>query len=165
MSSSKHAAPTPAPGRSRRALLTAALAVPATAAVTAVGMSLAEPAEAASGGIEVRRGWTTIKLAPGVTVLDRNVPQARLLDIAGSTFLQLRGTVGCTFRQDQKLGDVNPALRPSAAVRGVAPRNNHSGVNACRVDVTETGLVVVYGGTNDSPVTWIQLDDFSAMWR
>lgn len=161
---------------SRRSLLAAALAVPAAAAGTAVVS--AAPAAAAGTDIEVVRPWTTFESLAHehLKPLGGNAPQARIVRIAGTDFLQLRGGVSCDpeFEFDggstpdtlDVIGTLPAELRPlTTYVRGVAPRNNRSGFSTCRIEVALTGKVYVYGATATNKISWIQLDSFSAIWR
>ncbi|MCX5398390.1 hypothetical protein [Streptomyces sp. NBC_00102] len=145
---------------SRRALLTAAVAVPAAVAATPL---LAAPAAAATtGGVEVAHDWTALVLAAGVTA-SADVPAARVIRIAGTAFLQLRGGVDCAFAGDAVLGTVPASLAVPKLVRGVCPRNNKAGMNACRVEISTAGRISVFGGTTTNAITWIALDSFSAV--
>ncbi|WP_328720481.1 hypothetical protein OHT52_14000 [Streptomyces sp. NBC_00247] len=142
---------------SRRALL--------TAAVTAPALLAAAPAAAATtgtGGIEVVHPWTALTLASGVTA-SADAPAARVIRIAGTDFLQLRGGVTCAFAGDAVLGAVPASLAVPKISRGVCPRNNKAGVNACRVEIGTAGRVTVLGGTTTNAITWITLDGFSVV--
>ncbi|MFE3583223.1 hypothetical protein [Streptomyces vinaceus] len=164
----------PTTGHSRRSLLAAALAVP-TAAVGATALGSA-PAAAAESGLLVVQPWTTLTLAPHLLVRDGNPPQARILKIAGTDFLQMRGGLSCekgyefdggsTPETLDLLGTLPAALTPATTyVRGVAPRNNRDGLSSCRIEVTLDGKIYVYGATAANKISWIQLDSFSAVWR
>lgn len=159
------------PGHSRRSLLAAALAVPAAAAgATVLG---AAPAAAATGvtGIEVVQPWTAIALAPHV-LADGNAPQARIVRIAGTPFLQMRGVIDCEPGHEfdggstpDMIGTLPVALRPATTyVRAVVPRNNKTGFSSCRVEVNFVGEIYVFGAQETNKITWIQLDSFSAVW-
>ncbi|MGW2280850.1 hypothetical protein [Streptomyces sp. NPDC001770] len=151
---------TPQRTPSRRALLTAAVTVPAAA----VGAPLlAAPAAAATtGGIEVVHDWTALVLASGVTAA-ADAPAARVIRIAGTGFLQLRGGVDCAFTGDAALGTIPASLAVPKTTRGVCPRNNKAGVNACRVEISTAGHVTVFGGNAANSITWVALDSFSAV--
>lgn len=146
---------------SRRALLTAAVAVPASAAAAPL---FAAPAAAAdtTGGIVVVHDWTPLVLAAGVTA-SADVPAARVIKIAGTDFLQLRGGVNCAFTGDSALGTVPASLPVPKTSRAVCPRNNKAGVNACRVEISTAGRITVFGGTATNAITWIALDSYSAV--
>ncbi|MFI1172396.1 hypothetical protein [Streptomyces melanogenes] len=148
---------------SRRSLLATALAVP-TAAV-GVPLLTASPAAAAPTGVQVVVDWTAITLAAGVSAGADTPAQARVVSIAGTEFLQLRGVLTCNFTGDSQLGTLPAAIRPPKTTRGVCPRNNHLGVNATRVEADTAGRVMVYGPQTTDPVTWIQLDNFSSVLR
>lgn len=148
---------------SRRSLLATALAVP-TAAV-GVPLLTASPAAAAATGVQIVVDWTAIALATGVTAGAGTPAEARVVSIAGTEFLQLRGVITCDFTADAQLGTLPATIRPPKMTRGVCPRNNHLGVNATRVEADTAGRVMVYGPQTTDPVTWIQLDSFSSVMR
>ncbi|GGT80675.1 MULTISPECIES: hypothetical protein [Streptomyces] len=155
----------PSPTTSRRSLLGAALAAPAVA----VGAPLlsATPAAAVDvvEGCQVVVDWTPITPAPGVTPEAAAPPQARVIRMAGTEFLQLRGAVTCSFTADAQLGTLPPTIRPPKLTRGVCPRNNNLGINAVRVEANTQGVLTVFGPQTTNKVTWIQLDNFSSVLR
>ncbi|MFJ7957624.1 hypothetical protein ACIQ62_15195 [Streptomyces sp. NPDC096319] len=167
---------------SRRSLLAAALAVPAAAAggtlLGAAPAAAVGPSDGLPTGIEIVVPWTgfTSLGRPGLEALNGNAPQARVVRIAGTDFLQMRGGVRCakdnefeggSAAEDLDLVGVLPAeLRPATTyVRGVAPRNSSGGFSTCRIEVTTAGRVYVYGATSGNKISWIQLDSLSAIWR
>ncbi|MFJ2785635.1 MULTISPECIES: hypothetical protein [unclassified Streptomyces] len=159
---------------SRRSLLAAALATP----VAAVGVPLATatPAVAAAAdpltGCQTVVGWTNIALATDITAENGSPPQARIIRLAGTEFLQLRGVALCEFTEDTPLGTLPLGTRPPKPTRGTAARNNHEGINAIRVDVDTDGVLMARGTAtakgeppSTNVVRWIQLDSFSAVIR
>ncbi|WP_329540533.1 hypothetical protein [Streptomyces sp. NBC_01358] len=146
---------------SRRALLTAAVAVPA-AAVSAP--MIAAPAAAADvpGGISVVQDWQPLVLAEAVTAAT-DAPAARVVKIAGTDFLQMRGGFTCAFTADAVLGTLPPAITVPKTMRGVCPRNNSLGVNSCRVEVNTAGKITVFGATASNDITWVTLDSYSVV--
>ena len=150
---------------SRRSLLTAALAAPAVA----VGAPLlaATPAAAADpvDGCQVVVDWTAITLDAAVANEAGAPAQARVIRLAGTEYLQLRGTVTCAFTADGRLGTLPATIRPPKLTRGVCPRNNSQGINALRIEANTAGSVNVYGPQSTNKVTWIQLDNFSSVLR
>ena len=150
---------------SRRSLLTAALAAPAVA----VGAPLlaATPAAAADpvDGCQVVVDWTAITLDAAVANEAGEPAQARVIRLAGTEYLQLRGTVTCAFTADGRLGTLPATIRPPKLTRGVCPRNNSQGINALRIEANTAGSVNVYGPQSTNKVTWIQLDNFSSVLR
>ncbi|MFE3070774.1 hypothetical protein [Streptomyces sp. NPDC059247] len=155
---------------SRRSLLTAALAAP----VAAVGVPLAAAAPAAAAdprtGCQTVVDWTDI--VTDVTAEPGSPLQARIIRLAGTEFLQLRGTALHVFTGDTPLGVLPQALRPSRVTRGIAARNNHEGVNAIRVEVSAAGVLTALGtatAPGEPPTTnivrWVQLDSFSSVLR
>ncbi|MFI1979203.1 hypothetical protein [Streptomyces wedmorensis] len=150
---------------SRRSLLAAALAAP----TVAVGAPLltATPAAAVdpTDGCQTVVDWTPIALEPDVQNDPLSPAEARVIRLAGTEFLQLRGLITCSFIADDKIGTLPEALRPPKLTRGVCPRNNSQGVNALRVEVNTAGAVNVLGPQSTNKVTWIQLDNFSSVMR
>ncbi|MEV0747839.1 hypothetical protein AB0I75_21930 [Streptomyces sp. NPDC050273] len=146
---------------SRRALLAAAVAVPA-AAVSAP--MIAAPAAAADvpGGISVVQDWQPLVLAEAVTAAT-DAPAARVVKIAGTDFLQMRGGFTCAFTADAVLGTLPPAITVPKTMRGVCPRNNSLGVNSCRVEVNTAGKITVFGATASNDITWVTLDSYSVV--
>ncbi|MFB6829727.1 hypothetical protein [Streptomyces hydrogenans] len=152
------------PSTSRRSLLTAALAAPAAA----VGVPLATAAPAAAApvdGCQTVVDWTAVTPAAGITP-DAAAPlQARVIRLAGTEFLQLRGTLTCNLTADATLGTLPSTIVPPKLTRGVVPRNNNQGINAIRVEANTARALKVYGPQTSNPVTWIQLDSFSSVLR
>ncbi|MFI8509832.1 hypothetical protein ACIGHB_01755 [Streptomyces sp. NPDC085460] len=149
---------------SRRSLLAAALATPVAA--VAVPLATAAPAAAAPvDGCQTVVDWTAVTPAAGITP-DAAAPlQARVIRLAGTEFLQFRGTVTCNLTADATLGTLPPTIVPPKLTRGVVPRNNSQGINAIRVEANTAGAVKIYGPQASNPVTWIQLDSFSSVLR
>ncbi|MFF5504006.1 hypothetical protein [Streptomyces roseolus] len=154
----------PSASTSRRSLLTAALAAP----VAAVAVPLATAAPAAAEGLDGCQtvvDWTAITPAAGITP-DAAAPlQARVIRLAGTEFLQLRGTLSCNLTADATLGTLPATIVPPKLTRGVVPRNNSLGINAIRVEANTARALKVYGPQSSNPVTWIQLDSFSSVLR
>ncbi|WP_426366832.1 hypothetical protein [Streptomyces sp. E-08] len=150
---------------SRRSLLTAALAAPAVA----VGAPLLSAAPAAAvdpaDGCQVVVDWKPITLEAGVQNDPLSPAEARVIRLAGTEFLQLRGLVTCAFTGDGPLGTLHADIRPPKLTRGVCPRNNSQGINALRIEATTAGVVYVLGPQAANKVTWIQLDNFSSVMR
>ncbi|MFD3940944.1 hypothetical protein ACFWSF_39660 [Streptomyces sp. NPDC058611] len=148
----------------RRSLLATAVAVP-VAAVAAPLLTAAPAAAAAQSGAETLVGWTDIVLAAGVTAGANEHPQARVISIADTEYLQLRGLISCDFAVDSQLGTLPATIRPPKMTRGVCPRNNNLGINSTRVEADTSGRVMVYGPQAANKVTWVQLDNFSSVLR
>lgn len=146
---------------SRRALLTAAVAVPAAAVSAPL---VATPAAAADvpGGISVVQDWQPLALAAGVTAAV-DAPAARVVKIAGTDFLQMRGGFTCAFTGDTVLGTLPAAITVPKTMRGVCPRNNSLGINSCRVEVNTAGKITVFGATASNDITWVTLDSYSVV--
>ncbi|MFF5784543.1 hypothetical protein ACFY8P_06200 [Streptomyces sp. NPDC012693] len=146
----------------RRGVLGAVLAVPA--ALT-LGAASAAPAVAAAGGVEAGE-WTDLVLASGVTAAAGATPQVRLVTIAGTAFLQARGSISCNLTADTKVASLPAGFAlPTWYVRATAPRNNSAGINACRFEINLSGAVSLYGGTAGNPITWAQFDSVQSIWR
>ncbi|MGW5849023.1 hypothetical protein ACWFQ8_13915 [Streptomyces sp. NPDC055254] len=149
---------------SRRSLLAAAVAAPAGA----VGASLLTSTPAAAStpsGAHAVVDWADIALAAGVTAFTGETPQARVVSIAGTEYLQLRGRITCDFAVDSPLGTLPATIRPPKTTRGVCPRNNNTGINSTRVEAETSGRIMVYGPQAANRATWIQLDSFSSVMR
>ncbi|MFI5618673.1 hypothetical protein [Streptomyces sp. NPDC051567] len=115
-------------------------------------------------GVKVLTDWQTIRLASGVTA-DVATPRARLISLAGTTTLQLSGGVKGNFSADTVIGTLPDALVPSIVVRGSVPRNNSDGRCVARVEADTDRNLRLYGGQSTNPITWAQLDSFSATWH
>ncbi|MCB8901979.1 MULTISPECIES: hypothetical protein [unclassified Streptomyces] len=153
------------PTTSRRSLLAAALAAPAVAVagplLTATPAAAADPVD----GCQIVVDWTAITVDPAVVNEPGAPAEARVIRLAGTEFLQLRGTVTCAFTADGRLGTLPATIRPPKLTRGVCPRNNSLGINAVRIEANTAGAVNVYGPQATNKVTWIQLDNFSSVMR
>ncbi|MFB6836233.1 hypothetical protein [Streptomyces sp. NPDC056361] len=150
---------------SRRALLTAALAAPAVAVgaplLTAAPAAAVDPAD----GCQILVDWKPITLET-VVKNDLVAPaEARVIRLAGTEFLQLRGLITGTLTADALLGTLDSDIRPAKVTRGVCPRNNSQGVNSVRIEVNTAGELWAYGPQAATKVTWIQLDNFSSVMR
>ncbi|MGW0855660.1 phage baseplate protein [Streptomyces sp. NPDC002690] len=116
-------------------------------------------------GLKVPADWTALPPASGITPqTGLRSPRGRLVDFAGTTYLQLRGGFDGVLTKDTRIAQLPPTLTPSRTVRAEVPRNNRAGRCVCRVEVTPDGGLTVYGATSDNPVTWVDLDAFSAAW-
>lgn len=110
--------------------------------------------------------WSALTPAAGITAQSGlRSPRGRLVDIAGTTYLQLRGGFEGTLAKDTRIAQLPPTLTPSRTVRAEVPRDNRAGRCVCRAEVTSDGGLTVFGATSDNPVTWVDLDAFSAAWR
>lgn len=153
------------PTTSRRSLLTAALAAPAVAVAAPLAVAAPAAAVEAVDGCQVVVDWTDVALEP-TAVAEAGAPvQARVIRLAGTEYLQLRGTVTCAYTADARLGTLPATIRPPKLVRGVCPRNNSLGINAVRIELNSVGAITVFGGQSANKVTWIQLDNFSSVLR
>ncbi|MFF5784544.1 hypothetical protein ACFY8P_06205 [Streptomyces sp. NPDC012693] len=114
-------------------------------------------------GVKVLTDWLPIPLAAGVTV-DTHPPRGRVISLAGTTVLQLSGTLKGSFDQDAVLGTLPDALTPTVTARCSVPRNHTGGVSVARVEAGSDRLLRLYGGRAENAVTWVQLDSFSAVW-
>ncbi|WEH40671.1 hypothetical protein PZB77_14825 [Streptomyces sp. AM 2-1-1] len=122
--------------------------------------------EAPVQGVKVLADWTALTPAPGITPRDgTGRPRGRLVDIAGTTSLQLRGVLGGTLTRDTRIALLPPALTPSRTVRAEVPRDGLAGRCVCRMDATPDGGLTVYGATPDHPVERVDLNGFSVAWR
>ncbi|MGW4745457.1 hypothetical protein ACWEPR_11750 [Streptomyces sp. NPDC004290] len=153
------------PTTSRRALLTAALAAPAVAVgaplLAAAPAAAADPAE----GCQTLVDWTPITLSGAMETDPEDPAQARVIRLAGTEYLQLRGLLNGVLTADAALGTLAAAIRPGKLTRGVCPRNNNQGVNSVRIEANTAGVVWAIGPQAATKVTWIQLDNFSSVMR
>ncbi|MFJ2823476.1 hypothetical protein ACIO7M_20495 [Streptomyces toxytricini] len=115
-------------------------------------------------GVKVLADWQPIPLASGVTA-DVRPPRGRLVGIAGATVLQLSGGVKGSFEADTLIGRLPDALAPSMAAQCSVPRNNSGGVCTARAEANSVRELWLYGGRTANPITWAQLDNYSAVWR
>lgn len=124
------------------------------------------PTRPAVGGVKVLQDWEDLELQPGVSP-GAQPPRGRLVALAGTTYLQLRGTVTCSpgLTADARIGTLPHRLRPTHPTRQNVPRNNSAGRCVCRVEADVHGALWAYGATTDSAVTWIDLDGVSVAWR
>ncbi|WP_225799085.1 hypothetical protein [Streptomyces sp. NK15101] len=124
------------------------------------------PTKPAVDGVKVLADWEDLALEPGVTP-GAQPPRGRLIALAGTTYLQLRGTLTCSpgLTADSKIATLPHRLRPTHVTRANVPRNNNTGRCVCRVEANIAGALTAYGPTSDNAVTWIDLDGFSVAWR
>ncbi|MGW1465455.1 phage baseplate protein [Streptomyces sp. NPDC002308] len=117
-------------------------------------------------GVKVLADWTALPPAAGITAQTGvRAPRGRLVDIAGTTFLQLRGVFEGTLAKDTRIATLPPTLTPSRTLRAEVSRNNRGGRCVCRLEISPEGAVTVYGPTSDNTVTWVDLDACSVAWR
>ncbi|MEU7700517.1 hypothetical protein ACF064_02340 [Streptomyces sp. NPDC015492] len=124
------------------------------------------PTRPAVDGVKVLADWEDLALEPGVSPgADR--PRGRLIALAGTTYLQLRGTVACSpgLTADSRIGTLPHRLRATHLTRQNVPRNNNTGRCVCRLETDVTGALRVYGATSDNAITWIDFDGVSVAWR
>ncbi|MBP2586057.1 hypothetical protein J3A78_006535 [Streptomyces sp. PvR006] len=124
------------------------------------------PTRPAVDGVKVLADWEDLALEAGVSPgADR--PRGRLIAVAGTTYLQLRGTVTCSpgLTADSRIGTLPHRLRATHLTRQNVPRNNNTGRCVCRIETDVTGALRVYGATDDNAITWIDFDGVSVAWR
>ncbi|MDV5143485.1 hypothetical protein R1T08_04060 [Streptomyces sp. SBC-4] len=124
------------------------------------------PTKPAVDGIKVLADWEDLALEPGVTP-GAQPPRGRLIALAGTTYLQLRGTVTCTpgLTADSRIATLPHRLRPTHLTRQNVPRNNNTGRCVCRIEADVHGALWAYGAAGDNAITWIDLDGVSVAWR
>ncbi|HEY9331268.1 MAG TPA: hypothetical protein VIS09_24015 [Streptomyces sp.] len=121
--------------------------------------------EAPVQGVKLLTDWTGIAPVSGVTAQTGAMsPRGRLVNLAGTTYLQLRGGFDCDLTAEGQFAQLPPALTPSRTVRANVTRNNHDGRCVCRVEANSAGKLSVFGPTADNRISWIDLDNFSAAW-
>ncbi|TXS11534.1 hypothetical protein EAO70_31940 [Streptomyces sp. adm13(2018)] len=117
-------------------------------------------------GVKLLTDWTALTGVSGATPQTGVMsPRGRLVSLAGTTFLQLRGGFDCDITAEGPFAQLPPTLTPSRTVRAEVTRNNQGGRCVCRVEVDSRGRLSVFGPTADNRITWIGLDNFSAAWR
>ncbi|MFJ2932198.1 hypothetical protein ACIO8G_05485 [Streptomyces sp. NPDC087219] len=124
------------------------------------------PTKPAVDGIKVLADWEDLALEAGVSP-GAERPRGRLIALAGTTYLQLRGTVTCSpgLTADSRIGTLPHRLRATHLTRQNVPRNNSAGRCVCRIETDVTGALRVYGATSDNAITWIDFDGVSVAWR
>ncbi|MEV4949376.1 hypothetical protein [Streptomyces sp. NPDC053755] len=124
------------------------------------------PTRPAVDGIKVLSDWEDLVLEAG-TAPGAQRPRGRLIAMAGTTHLQLRGTLTCFpgLTADGKVATLPHRLRPTRPARQNVPRNNFHGRCVCRVEADVHGALWAYGATADNAITWIDLDGVSVAWR
>ncbi|WP_405851363.1 hypothetical protein OG361_01120 [Streptomyces sp. NBC_00090] len=124
------------------------------------------PTKPAVDGVKVLADWEDLALEPGVTP-GAQPPRGRLIALAGTTYLQLRGTFTCTpgLTEDSRVATLPHRLRPTHLTRQNVPRNNNTGRCVCRIEADVHGALWAYGATTDNAITWIDLDGVSVAWR
>ncbi|MFJ6424557.1 hypothetical protein [Streptomyces hydrogenans] len=122
------------------------------------------PTRPAVDGVKVLQDWEDLALAAGITA-GAERPRGRLVALAGTTYLQLRGTLTCSLGADGPIATLPHRLRPTRQTRQNVPRNNDTGRCVCRVEAGVRGELWAYGAYADNPITWIDLDGVSVAWR
>ncbi|MFD5764863.1 hypothetical protein ACFWIN_03440 [Streptomyces sp. NPDC127049] len=122
------------------------------------------PTKPAVDGVKVLADWT--ELTPAVPLpAGAERPSGRIVVLAGTPHLQLRGTLTGTFTEDSKIATLPHRLRPTRQIRQNVARNNSTGRCVCRVEGNIRGELWVYGAYDDNPITWIDLNGVSVPWH
>ncbi|MFJ9434770.1 hypothetical protein ACIRQY_34685 [Streptomyces sp. NPDC101490] len=124
------------------------------------------PTEPPVDGVQVLADWEDLTLAEGIRP-GAERPRGRLVALAGTTYLQLRGGVSVSpgLTKDLRIATLPHRLRPTVTLRHNAPRSNNRGRAICRVEANIHGELWVVGATADNAITWVDLDNVSAVWR
>ncbi|WP_017238093.1 phage baseplate protein [Streptomyces sp. SS] len=124
------------------------------------------PTKPAVDGVRVLADWEDLALED-IVKPGAQAPRGRLISYAGTTYLQLRGTLTATpgLTEDSKIATLPHRLRPTHPTRASVPRNNNAGRCVCRVETDISGALRVYGAYSDNAITWIELDGVSVVWR
>ncbi|MFH8580905.1 hypothetical protein [Streptomyces zaomyceticus] len=124
------------------------------------------PTKPAVDGVKVLADWEDLTLEPGVTP-GSQPPRGRLIALAGTTYLQLRGNVACSpgLTADSRIATLPHRLRATHLTRQNVARNNNTGRCVCRIETDVTGALRVYGATSDNAITWIDFDAVTVAWR
>ncbi|MFE9565901.1 hypothetical protein ACFYM0_32870 [Streptomyces sp. NPDC006487] len=112
-------------------------------------------------GIRAYTDWLDLA-APAVT---RATLQGRLIEVRGSTTLQLRGSFTCDLSTHTRVATLPAPLIPSGPIRAIVARNTGSSHVACRAEVTSAGELWIHGAGPEDRITWIDLGGFSAAWN
>ncbi|WP_157252783.1 hypothetical protein [Nonomuraea typhae] len=118
-------------------------------------------------GVKVLADWSNLTLADGFEGhTGARMPRARLISVDGLTQLQLRGSLSCpNLSGPAVVAVLSPWLTPSLPVRAAVPRNMSYGNAACQVEATPSGQLRVHGASSAHPLSWIDLDSFTAAWK
>ncbi|MFD3541432.1 hypothetical protein ACFWUQ_18310 [Streptomyces sp. NPDC058662] len=116
-------------------------------------------------GVQALTDWEDLALAAGVGVAGGEVPRGRLVAIAGTTYLQLRGRITCGLTGDSVVATLPQSLRPTRTARQNVPRNMNLGRGVCQLEANRLGELWAYGAAADNAITWIDLDCVSVSWR
>ncbi|WP_426366831.1 hypothetical protein [Streptomyces sp. E-08] len=124
------------------------------------------PTKPGTDGVKVLADWEDLALEPGIQP-GAQPPRGRLIALAGTTYLQLRGTLTCTpgLTSDGRIATLPHRLRATHLTRANVPRNNNAGRCVCRIETDISGGLRAYGAYSDNPITWIDLDGVSVAWR
>ncbi|MGW1119576.1 phage baseplate protein [Streptomyces tanashiensis] len=124
------------------------------------------PTKPAVDGVKVLADWEDLVLEPGIQP-GAQPPRGRLVALADTTYLQLRGTLTCTpgLTADGRIATLPHRLRPTHLTRANVPRNNNAGRCVCRIETDVSGGLRAYGAYSDNAITWIDLDGVSVVWR
>ncbi|MFH9726434.1 hypothetical protein ACH4M4_26235 [Streptomyces sp. NPDC017254] len=124
------------------------------------------PTKPAVDGVKVLADWEDLTLEAGVSP-GAQPPRGRLISLAGTTYLQLRGTVTCSpgLTADSRIATLPHRLRATHLTRQNVARNNNTGRCVCRIETDVTGALRVYGATSDNAITWIDFDAVTVAWR
>lgn len=122
------------------------------------------PTQPAVDGVKVLSDWENLTLATGVKA-GAEAPRGRLVALADTTYLQLRGTLTCNLTGDALIATLPQRLWPTRTVRQNTPRNMYYGVGVCRVEANKLGELWAFGASTDNAISWIDLDCVSTAWR
>lgn len=114
--------------------------------------------------MKVLSDWENLTLATGVKA-GAEAPRGRLVALADTTYLQLRGTLTCNLTGDALIATLPQRLWPTRTVRQNTPRNMYYGVGVCRVEANKLGELWAFGASADNAISWIDLDCVSTAWR
>ncbi|MGQ4513705.1 hypothetical protein [Streptomyces sp. DW26H14] len=100
--------------------------------------------------------WTAIAIA-GSSVLSRQV-EARIVTIAGTRYLQMRGSVNKSLTGDTAIATLPANMRPPVTVTFPIAKTNSAGNSTVRAEITTAGVLTVYFPTGGSSITWMSFE-------
>lgn len=99
--------------------------------------------------------WTTVTIANS-SPLNRQV-EARIVTIAGTRCLQMRGAVNKTLTADAAIATLPTNMRPPVTVTFPVAKTNAAGDSVVRAEINTVGALTIYFPTGSS-ITWVSFE-------